>query len=552
MIKDSTILFLGVGQIGRASCLEILRRYPKKLILHTLTPEESEESLSWIRENADVGDTELVASSGDIMVAYEAEDQESLLGEINFRYGTLSYPLVQASNMWKLIDKHRPNLIVDGINTATYVGYGHDPFTSSRAFLKILETNQFPERDELVEMLKSNLLAQAIPQLIRFTQVLHLAMVEFDVKRYVKVSTSGLGGMGFNIPYTHGDLDEPGCSPRLLGKVTAAGICNQLLWTLSHTPGLDVKLLIPTALVGWDDITTEITQRKEGRQAEIPLVDCEQPIDLTRSDAFTTHQSVDLGRSLEVVAVGSGENGYYALGDMSTITTLGQMGCITKEEVGFAVAETLEGSTRYDMCTAMDSACLGPSFFASFERNHILSEMQKFDKQHEFRSVSLGNLGPTVTKHLWELEILRILRTSLQTVLDSSTTSLTEDAEKLIMHTDTGLRSQILSHRMPILLEGNRLLLGSSWRIPQDENPQNIRLNMEDWALEGWIDLRASRMAYWQFAIGKVSEFFAESTQSQSIRSRYNWRSVTLDDDFNVGEVLGLIYSLKGGNRKLD
>ncbi|MFH1734438.1 MAG: hypothetical protein ABIE92_06985, partial [bacterium] len=303
--------------------------------------------------------------------------------------------------------------------------------------------------------------------------------------------------------------------------------------------------------VGWDEITTKITERKDGCHAEIPLVDCEHPLDLSAENVFTTHRPLDLGRSLDVVAVGSGENGYYAIGDMTTITTLGQMGCITKEEVGFAVAESLEGSTRYDVCAAMDSSCLGPTFFAAFERHSVLSKMQEADRDIDSHSVAIGNLGPTVTKHLWELEILRLLRSSLAEIIDSTAEDLAADAELLLMAANTNLRSQILSHQMPILLEGSRLLLGAAWRVPDEKDPQNVTERMEEWAQEGWIDLRIDRMNQWKDDIGRVADFFSESSKSRQIRSRYNWRSVTLHDNFNVGEVLGLIYSLKGGNRKL-
>jgi len=551
MIKDSTVLFLGAGQIGCASCLEVLKRRPRVLILHTLTEEETNESLDWIRNNSPYTGTELIPSFGDILINFSGGDKNSLLAELKYRFGTLNTDLVKSSRLWKLIEKHRPDLIVDGINTATYVGSGNDPYTTSRELLKILETDALPDGKVLAEIIKSSLLSEAIPALIRFAQVLHLAMVEFQVKRYVKISTSGLGGMGFNIQYTHGDLGEPGCSPKLLGKVTAAGILNQLLWTLSHTPGLDIKVIIPTALVGWKEITTKITTKTGGCKSDIPLIDCEQPLDLTRKDVFSSNRAKNLHQCLEIVAVDSGENGYYAIGDMATITTLGQMGCITKEEVGYAVAESLEGSTRYDVCAALDSACLGPTFYAALERQSLLSRMRDMDKSLNTQSVSLGNLGPTVTKHLWELEILRTLRSTLTNIMNSDTGELTVEAEQLILKKDVNLRRRILSLRMPILLEGNRILLGAAWHVPNEKMPQNVPEKMEEWAQEGWVDLRTNRIDQWKDDIRKIYDFFQSGSHSSEAGSPYNWRSVSLDNEFEVGEVLGLIYSLKGGNRKL-
>ena len=551
MIKNSAILFLGAGQIGRAACVEIVKRKPKTLILHALTDEESKESLNWIKNNFQKIETELIPSSGDILAAYPGSDTNPIMSEFNYRFGTFTSELYQSSQLWKLIEKFQPDMIADGINTATVVGYGHDPFTASRELIKILEAEDIPDSIDVIEKIKESLLSEAIPPLIRFVQVLHRAMIEFEVKRYVKISTSGLGGMGFNLKYTHGDIGEPGCSPKLLGKVAAAGIFNQLIWTLSRTPGLDIKMIIPTALVGWDDITTEVVRKTKRGASDIPLVDCKQPLDLTKENIFSMHRPEEIGESLKMAAVDSGENGFYGIGEMTTITTLGQMGCITKEEVGIAVAESLEGSTKYDICTALDSACLGPSFNAAFERNSILAKMKEMDETLETSSVAIGNLGPKVTKHLWELEILRIICSSLSNIVNSDASELAVKAEKLILHSNITLRRQILSLQMPILLEENRILLGAKWHFPKEKEPQNISENIEAWAQEGWVDLRAKRMTHWQREIKKVFEYFSEYPKSPQVRLQCNWRSISLDDSFNIGEVLGFIYSISGGYRKL-
>lgn len=555
MIKDSTILFLGAGQIGCAACVEILKREPRKLILHTLTLKEANDSLAWIKQNSPQAQAELVPSYGDIVNAFPGSDEASQLAELKYRFGMLTQDTISASPLWKLIEQHQPDLIVDGINTATFVGYGHDPYSTSREMLQILETSDLPDSKALINLLKKSLLSEAIPQLIRFTQVLHLAMLNFNVKRYVKISTSGLGGMGFNIPYTHGDLGESGCSPKLLGKVTAAGILNMLLWTLSHTPGLDVKVIVPIALVGWKETTTRLTQKVNGAICDIPLVDCAQPLDLSSDAALLAHRPKDLGKKLEMVVVDSGENGYYAIGDMTTITTLGQMGCITKEEVGFAIVDSLEGSTRHDVCGALDSACLGPSFTAACKRHDLLTEMLRQDREMEFRSVSTGNLGPTVTKHLWELEILRLIGTSMKNIVNSEAEALAARAEQLILQPDSRLRQQILSLQMPILLEGNRLLLGAGWRVPEEKNLQTmqagIKQNLEAWAQQGWVDLRASRINEWRAQLWQVDDAICECRKLPTRGPGFNYRSIATEGDFNVGEVLGAIYSLSGGNRKL-
>ena len=547
MIKDSTILVLGAGQIGRAACVEIIKREPRTLILHTLTPEEAEESLAWIEDNFHEMGTKVIPSSGDVLVVAP----ESGISELDYRFGTFSQEMCNASQLWKLIEKYHPDMIVDGINTATVVGYGHDPFTTSRKLKQIIDDQKLPDEETTFDMFRSSLMSEAIPPLVRFTQVLHRAMLEFSVKRYVKISTSGLGGMGFNIQYTHGDIGEPGCSPKLLGKVAASGILNQLIWTLSHTPGLDVKMIIPTALVGWEEITSDIPVTKNGTIHKIKLVDCEKPLELNNESAFAAHRPVESDETLKMVAIDSGENGYYGIGDMTTITALGQMGCITKEEVGIAVAESLEGNSRYDVCAAMDSACLGPSFNSAFERNIVLEKMREIDSNYESSSVAVGNLGPKVTKHLWELEILRLLCSSLTNAVNQDPYDLAEKATQLFLETNISLRRQILSLKMPVILKDNRILLGAEWLVPNDKKPQNISANFENWALEGWVDVRAERIARWQKEIRKIFEFFRQSEKSPQVKLQRNWQSISLTEDYNIGEVLALIYSLNGGDRKL-
>lgn len=551
MIHNSSILIIGAGQIGRSACFEMLKRKPKKLILHTLTHEESQESLDWVKGNCKDCDTELIASSGDVLIAFPGSDEASVTAEINYRFGRFTSEVWKSSPLWKLIETHKPDMIVDGINTATVVGYGRDPYTASRELHKIVNSDSSADMEAIKHAAKNNLLSEAVPQLIRFTQVLHLAMIEFNVKRYVKISTSGLGGMGFNLKYTHGDIHEPGCSPKLLGKVAATGILNQLLWTLSHTPGLDIKMIIPTTLVGWEGLTTDLTSRSGKSVTKIPLVDCESPVDLTDGSVFASHRPILLNKQLSMVAVDSGENGYYAIGDMTAITTIGQMGAITKEEVGRAVVESLEGSTRYDICTALDSVCIGPSYNAAFERYLVLDKMMKMEQEHKTRSVALGNLGPSVTKFLWELDILRTVSPSIRSIVESDPTELSSLAESLLLNEDPHLRRQILSVRMPILLENERILLGSSWHFPKEKNPDMTTENIQKWAQEGWVDVRASRMAHWQAELKQIIDFSAMSAKSPQVVLNRNWKFVDLDGDFNIGELLGLIYSINGGDRDI-
>lgn len=569
MIEGKKILFLGAGQIGIAAAIKILQYKPKALIIHTLTKDEAEESIESIRkiQNTQNAGIKLIPSSGNVFARNKnfnvpGEDQTNLeINELQYIYELKTKELVESAFLWKLIEQYKPELIVDAINTATAVGYKNDPYTASRTLYHSLETlfHSLQEKDfeNVEEKIKDSLFSEATPKLVRFVQVLHEAMKEFKVERYVKISTSGLGGMGFNISYTHGDMGEPGLSTKLLGKVAAAGILHQLLLTLSHTPGLDIKVIVPIALVGWEAITTDIKG--------FPLVDCKQPINLSDENAVPAKWYEEVEEPLKMVVVGSGENQPYARADMTTITTLGQMGCITKEEVGIAAAEALAGSTKHDILTAMDLVSMGPSFNAASQRNHVLAKMREMEEKEniKFASVACGNLGPKVTKHLWELHILNRLYHNLKAIIQTKPDKMAAEARKLVEN-DDNLRRQIISLGIPILMEDNLFLIGKTWKCPEDNKDikeiiktfKADKDKIENWARGGWVDLRKTGIKYWQKTIKdvprKVKEY-SQSSESGLLLLQSNWQAISTDEkqSFDVGEVLGMIYSLEGGDRKL-
>ena len=76
------------------------------------------------------------------------------------------------------------------------------------------------------------LLSQSSPQIIRHVRFVHRATTDYRTRVYIKVGTTGTGGMGLNIPYTHSE-DKP--SKKLLAKTEAAfghtGLLFLLAWT---------------------------------------------------------------------------------------------------------------------------------------------------------------------------------------------------------------------------------------------------------------------------------------------------------------------------------
>src|SRR5205823_3991153 len=99
------------------------------------------------------------------------------------------------------------------------------------------------------------LLAQGVPQIARHVLVLQRTLAEAGVQVYVKVGTTGTGGMGLNIPYTHSE-DKP--SLPLLAKSAIGFAHTGLLFLLARTAvgaedkhGVIVKEVKPGAMIGF-------------------------------------------------------------------------------------------------------------------------------------------------------------------------------------------------------------------------------------------------------------------------------------------------------------
>src|SRR5262249_22039486 len=151
-------------------------------------------------------------------------------------------------------------------------------------------------------------------------QLMIEALRRAGAQAYVKIGTSGTGGMGFNIPYTHSE-ERP--SRTLMTKSAVAGAQSLLLFLMGRTPGAPATIEIkPTATIAWREIGTGTVWRK-GKP--IPLVDCATPVPL--AEAFCDGAVVweDLGRPLEGVFINTGENGLFARDEFATVTELGQM-----------------------------------------------------------------------------------------------------------------------------------------------------------------------------------------------------------------------------------
>lgn len=546
-MKNSTVLILGAGQIGEACALKIMPFGPKRIVLHSLTKNESLSSKLNIQKHFGGNNTDIQISWGNILVTKELmnvdrkelQTKENRKKLIEYYYAFLSEKLIKRSSLYHIVKKWKPDYIFDGINTATVVGYHDDPYSLPRKIIK--RKNKLDLSDSTENLLASNI----IPSLIRFTQALKRSLIDFKVKCYVKVSTTGLGGMGDNLFYTHGDVNEPGMSSGILGKVAAAGVIHQLLWTLSHTPGINVKVVVPAALVGWQDVNFG-KFRSHGRN--IPLVDNSIETILVNGKTFTLQKCKPISDFMKIPYVDSGENCAYSLGEMTSITALGQMECVTREEVAQACIEMALGSTRHDLLTAMDIVSLGPSHLGAIQRNIVLKRLAEIEKTKSIPSIATNNLGPTVSKHLFELFImLACCRKSSSVFIKTPVRVLLKKINQYIKN-NKQTRSQIISLGLPILLEGNKAIIGEYCYVP-DFKEMNIisAKNIDLWASSGWVDLREKNIKQWQNTVGRILVESKEIKKGELVIADRNWFSVENGD---IGEILGYAYSMQGGQRK--
>lgn len=506
------MIFGGWGLVGRAVAKQILREQPTELIVTSLRENESQE-IREILENHPINHgTRISAIHGDLFVRQEMAQKskgeiygtdELLQTMIQDLYDDLSPDIIQNSMLYRVLNQYKPHILIDCINTATAFAYQNvfQVVAEVRADLALAKSGKEIGPDFLnkVERLVSTLY---IPQLIRHVQILIEAMRQGETAFYLKVGTSGTGGMGFNIPYTHSE-EKP--SKMLMSKSSLAGAHTMLLWLLGRTPHTPiVKEIKPTAAIAWKKIGYgKVVKRGQ----YIPMFDCLPGEETTLGAALVRNPTPTWNRLderfIESVYIDAGENGYFSAGEFSVLTAESQMEFVTPEEIADKVLiEIKGGNTGTDIIGALDSAVLAPSYRAGLIRKNAIERMNKLQAETGSDSVAFELLGPPrLTKLLYEIYMLKRLCNSISEVLATPAVKLAAMMEELIL-TDDELRATIISVGTPILLsDGKTYLRGPSISVPVFEGQPVLTVNdvnIEKWTSQGWLDLRDSNLEFWQ------------------------------------------------------
>lgn len=516
-IQGSKVLVLGgYGLVGTAVCRELLTRRPRAIQIHSLSLEESEAARDELAAEAAAAGVELAVSGGDVFGLADGDgDRRSRL---RAHFAQLDDENLGRFRLYRLLTECRPDVVVDCVNTATGIAY-RDMFSAAEELDRAIDNGE-PGREAMDRMLES----LYIPRLIRHLQVIFHGLVDAGVRAYAKVGTTGTGGMGLNVPYTHSE-ERP--SRMLLAKSAIAGAHSMLLTLMSRTPGAPaVTEIKPAAAIAWKRIGYgPIVRRRE------PLRRVEagpRPLGPTFSTDDPEAARV-LDEPLESVYIDTGENGIFSLEEFATVTSVGQMEFVTPEEIAAYLVFEIEGrSTGADVVGALDGAILGPTYRAAALRHEAIERMTELEREHGVRSVAFEMLGPPrISKLLYEAHLLREAFGTLRAVAAATAEEARDRLDELVRG-GPEVTAEAAAVGVPVLLDSGELIRGPRVIVPPDADRVEVTPELlEVWVRDGWADLRLANCRLW---VERARRILAEieaippcETSSRHVRTRRYW-----------------------------
>lgn len=360
-------------------------------------------------------------------------------------------PDLRSSFILKLITKEAADIIVDGINTATIFS------------------------------------RQEIDWLNRYYLIVFHAMRDLRAKSgnkhpqiYLKLGTTGLGGMGLNLPYTH----EQYTSEFMMRKAALSGAQTALLLVM-------------------------------GRSCNMPIIKEIKPA------AAVFRNSVGYNEKKKMVYIDGGESGPYAMEEFSLLTSVGQMGFITADEVAEKIILKIKGDpTGHDVVSSLNRALIKPSYKAGVIREGLLEQARTLMAEKSIPSIAYGYLGPLIiSKKLFEVALI-INSSRKEDLLHASAERLLKN----ILH--------YLDQNESVC--GEIAALDLAVKLPQGVKCPKKAKPFEPGGSSGLcIDLTAARIKAWQ----KVIQMF--------IQQRPN----VLDGGLSAGEIVALYFNLQDRRR---
>lgn len=532
-IQGRKVLVLGgSGLVGIAVCRELLGHRPEEIRIHGLTPAEAEEARDELAGEA--GETRLSLSSGDIFgLVEELPREERILAMLR----QLADDDLPGFRLYQLLADNRPDIVIDCVNTATAIAYSNIYPTAEKLWAGLDHLGD--ERETAQQLLES----LYIPRLIRHIQVLYRGMIDAGTSVYLKVGTSGTGGMGLNVPYTHSE-ERP--SRVLLSKSAVAGAHSMLLFLMARTPEAPIiKEIKPAAAIAWKRIVRGPVQRR-GRP--IHIVEAEPaPV-----GAHFSTEDESRGRLtdevLETAYIDTGENGIFSLEEFALLTTAEQMEFVTPEEIARSLIFEIEGgNTGHDIINALDNAVLGPTYRAGLMRHWALERMAELESEGETRSVAFEMLGPPRnSKLLFEAHLLREAFHTMSAVRESSAEEVAERLDRMLRERPR-MGQEVISVGIPILLASGELLRGPRVIVPGEANREEVTPEkLERWAADGWVDLREANCRRWikrfEAIHREIGAIPGGDSSSRHLRNQRFWDEAK---QIQPGKLVGWILSVE-------
>jgi hypothetical protein len=549
-ITGAKILILGGwGLVGSAICRKLMSHNPAKLIVTSLRESEAKEAVEDLRkEYKNVDPIMFEAKWGNLFTRNEWKDnppsdvinnKDSRNKLIEDIFNDLDNEVLSNSSLYTVMKETSPDLVIDCINTATGIAY-LDIFKTTNQVKHSIAVGNLQE--DLVEKLMAS---AYVPQLIRHVQILSKGLVDSNSKMYIKVGTTGTGGMGMNIPYTHSE-ERP--SRVLMAKTAVAGAHSMLMYLMARTPNSPIiKEIKPAATIAWKKIAYgEI--RKGGKPIQLVDMGTESPLKLENDFDFNDRNNVvSLNENLKSVYIDTGENGIFSRGEFQAISSLGQMEIVTPEEIAdYVVFEAIGGNTGKEVMQGLDAFTLGPTYRGGIMQQTAIKKLENLEKSNNVESVAFELLGPPrLSKLLYEAYILWKISGNMSEINNFSSKELSENAKKYVSENQV-IRAQILSIGLPIILDENTYLKGDVVKIPVRGSQDKINLtdtNVNKFAYEGWVDLRKENFETWIERVNNIMNQ-ANDVDDDDSSSRYTYTKDYWNnfENYDPGKIGGWIF----------
>lgn len=462
--KNSRILVLGgCGLVGMNVVLLLQKKGFKNISIVSLNDKAAQTRIRNLKNN-----TGIKVYLGNILLCNKISGftLKQLLvnkNKTNHLLKYLSKSLKESysdSFVVKIIESSKADVIIDCVNTATITAYISKNKTAGLYFDKI---------------------DLGLKLLFKYYQHLNclFSSKENTVKEYIKIGTSGIGGMGFDIPFTHGE-EKP--SNQLLMKIAIAGAQTMLLFALKNTKNFPIIKEIKPATAIFD------TEPKETKLRDIT----NRELQITNIGGLNKKDILIADNRIQPdIYMDGGESGYYSLDEFRVLTNPTQMGLVSSQTVAKIVYDEMMGFSNRDVLTGIHKYCIRGSNSSTL-RNNIFKQLNK----RANKIIISKNLGPAKISKL-------ILESYLYLKLFNSKSELIKSGKQaLIDYIINNIRGSVEISRnlslmgMPIILEDKKVVLFGKIIVPPEYGAKWRRSNFVKLINEVWIDMRVERLMF--------------------------------------------------------